>query len=192
MGATYRSDHNDFDIGWVNRVKVETPPWLDSYLPSDISPSDSGLSFIKTTGFMRSGYSGGPLVNLDGKVVGLTTKVFVETHKTGPEVEGASIPINFVKTIIDQLETKGKVERPFIGLSFVPTSMGLVVTHVQNDTPAQKAGIQPGDILIYAENTPLQNAEDLYRVIGFQLGSTIQVKAQRGGEAHVVEFKIQT
>lgn len=141
---------------------------------------------------MRSGYSGGPLVNLDGKVIGLTTKVFVDMDKLGPDVEGASIPINFVKNIVNQLETKGKVERPFIGLSFVPTSMGLVVTHVQNDTPAHRGGIVPGDVLTYAENTPLMVADDLYRVIGFQPGSTIHIKVQRGGDGQILTLKIQT
>jgi len=139
---------------------------------------------------MRSGYSGGPLLDYDGNVVGLTAKVFVEMHKTGPDIEGASIPINFVKNIVNQLETKGKVERPIIGLSFVPTLMGLVVTHVQHDTPAQKAGIQPGDVIASAENTHLMTADDLYRIIGFQPGATIHLKVKRGSEGQILDIKL--
>jgi len=171
---------------------METPLWLEDYLPFDVSPSESGVNFIRTTGSMRSGYSGGPLLDSDGNVVGLTTKVFVEMHKTGPDVEGASIPINFVKSIVSQLETKGKVERPIIGLSFIPTTMGLVVTHIQSDTPAHKAGIESGDVIISAEHTLLMTADDLYRIIGFQPGATIHVKVKRGPEAQILDLKIQT
>ena len=77
IGNTMFSDSNDIDVGYVKKLEDDTPQWLKLHTSGDLAPPESGLNFIKTTGSVRPGFSGGPLVNMKGEVVGLISRVFV-------------------------------------------------------------------------------------------------------------------
>jgi len=179
IGNTMFSDSNDIDVGYVNKLDDDTPEWLKSQLKGDMAPPESGLSFIKTTGSVRPGFSGGPLVNMKGEVVGLISRVFVQMHQTGPEHEGASIPINFVETIIKQLEERGQVERPYIGCSFMKVEGGLGILKVQPGSPAEASGLKVGDVLLAVNNKKMKHPEDFFKVIGYQKGVEFKLEVLR-------------
>lgn len=188
IGSSLYSKSNDIDIGYINKVKDDTPSY--SVILGDKPKPESGLDFIMTTGSVRPGFSGGPLVNMDGQVVGLISRIQVMGHQAGTEIEGKSIPINFVKNVIKQLEISGKVERPYIGLSFTPSLPGLAIVRVQPGSPAEKAGLKVGDILVTADNQEMNTPDDFYRVIGYKIGIVLKVTVVRDKET--LNLKIST
>mmetsp|Transcript_34716 Transcript_34716/g.61072 ORF Transcript_34716/g.61072 Transcript_34716/m.61072 type:complete len:317 (-) Transcript_34716:20-970(-) len=189
IGSSIYSDTSEIEVGYVNKLKDDTPPWLKDFVAGDIAPKDSGLTFIKTTGAPRPGFSGGPLINLEGQAVGLISRVFVQMHQTGLQQEGACIPSNFVKAIIDQLEG-GKVERPYLGFSFTDTSTGLAVLKVQKGSPAEVSGLQVGDIISEANGNKLRVPEDLFQTIGYRNGVELDFTVKREGKTHDIKVKI--
>ena len=190
IGNTVFSDSNDIDVGYVNKLQDDTPDCLKQYIQGDPAPPDSGLNFIKTSGSVRPGFSGGPLVNMYGQAVGLISRCYVQMHPTGVQNEGASIPINFVKSIVKQLEISGKVERPYVGLSFTPHDPGLGVVKVQPGSPAEKAGLKVGDIILEANGKLMRTPEDFYKAVGYTIGVVLNVKALR--DKQYIEVIIRT
>ena len=115
---------------------------------------DGEYRFIQSDAAINGGNSGGPLVNMDGKVIGINS-----TKYEGYGVEGLnfSIPIDTVKYVLEHFEKYGKVKRPFLGVVFMegvaaryglPTEEGLTVSEVKPDTPAAKVGLIKDDVLI--------------------------------------------
>ncbi len=114
--------------------------------------------FIQTDAAINPGNSGGPLVNLDGEVVGINTAIF--TRSGGYMGIGFAIPINLARVIADQLIEKGAVTRGYLGIviqqltpelakSFdVEGGQGILVAQVSEDSPAQKAGLRQGDVIV--------------------------------------------
>ena len=114
--------------------------------------------FIQTDAAINPGNSGGPLVNLDGKVVGINTAIF--SRSGGYMGIGFAIPMDMAKKIYKQLIDKGTISRGFLGVviqdvtsdlaeSFgLEKSGGVLVAQVNEDSPAEKAGIKPGDVII--------------------------------------------
>jgi serine protease Do len=182
IGNSIYSETSDIEVGYINKLRDDTPAWLKAYTKGDLAPKDSGLTFIRTTGAPKPGFSGGPLLNLAGEAVGLISRLFVKMDQFGMQQEGACIPSNFIKTIIDQLEGKGSVARPYLGFSFTDTNSGLAVLKVQKGSPAERSGIQVGDILTEANSIKLATPEDLYQVIGYKSGY-LNLKVKREGKA---------
>jgi serine protease Do len=114
--------------------------------------------FIQTDAAINPGNSGGPLINLDGKAIGINTAIFSQSG--GYMGIGFAIPINMARSIQEQLIKTGKVIRGFLGIyiqnmtpdlaeSFgLNKSEGVVVTEVSKDLPADKAGLKQGDIIL--------------------------------------------
>lgn len=190
IGNSIYSETSEIEVGYVNKLKDDTPIWLKNFTSGDLAAKDSGLSFIKTTGAPRPGFSGGPLVNLKGEAVGLISRVFVQMHQTGLQQEGACIPSNFVKSIIDQLEGRGGVERPYLGFSFTDTHAGLAVLKVQKGSPAEQSGIEVGDILYEVNSNKLKSPEDLFQTIGYKSGVSLNFKVRRQGKVQDITLKI--
>jgi len=128
-------------------------------------------NFIQTDAAINPGNSGGPLINVQGKVIGINTALFSRTG--GYMGIGFAIPINMAQSIEDQLRKDGKVTRGWLGVviqnvdkkladSFgLKQTGGILVSEVQKDSPAAKAGLQQGDVIIRLNETVLKNVSDL-------------------------------
>jgi 2-alkenal reductase len=161
--------------------------------------ADSGYmmeDLIQTDAAINHGNSGGPLVNLAGQVIGINTLVIRGTGVTLDQAEGLGFAIasNTVKALSDQIITKGFVSRAYLGISWgmitpdiarannLPVDWGVYVREVGQGTPAEQAGVQPGDILTqigdkaFDEDTRFANA--LYQ---FAPGQTVPVTVLRDG-----------
>ncbi len=99
--------------------------------------------FIQTDASINPGNSGGPLVNAEGKVVGINTAIVKKAQGIG-----FAIPINLVKSVVSQIISKGKVSRGWLGVEAKDTPKGVLITKVVKGSPAQKAGLKKGDIII--------------------------------------------
>ena len=157
-------------------------------------------NFIQTDASINPGNSGGPLLNMDGEVVGINTAIF---SRTGGSVGiGFAIPSNMAKDLLPQLKD-GKVIRGWLGvvvqeitpelkeaLSLKDTK-GALVSSVSPGGPAEKAGIQRGDVVATFDGTPIKEMGDLpYVVASTPVGKTVEVEVIRKGKKTTIEVKI--
>ena len=131
--------------------------------------------FIQTDAAINPGNSGGPLVNLDGEVIGINTAI--STNNGGYQGVGFAIPIDLAKWVGGQLEQHGKVHRAYLGVVIQPVTQplaeqfkvkvntGVLVTEVRPDTPAAKAGLKPGDIVLQFAGKPVSSPRELQGVV---------------------------
>ena len=124
--------------------------------------------FIQTDALVNPGNSGGPLVDVRGRVVGVNS--FIRTTRTGPTGIGFATPMNLAKSVAEQLIRDGKVTRGFLGISTQPitegirqalglrTRNGVLVTAVEPGRPGDKAGIRPGDAIVTLDGKPIPDA----------------------------------
>jgi serine protease Do len=126
--------------------------------------------FIQTDAAINPGNSGGPLVNLNGEVVGMNTAIF--SRSGGYMGVGFAIPSKLTKTIAEQLIKEGKVVRGYLGIIIQPLTgklaesfdikdtQGILVAQVNDDSPADKAGLKPGDVIIRYQGKPVKDIGD--------------------------------
>ncbi len=142
--------------------------------------------FIQIDAPINFGNSGGPLFNLKGEVVGINTAIIA-----GGQNIGFSIPINMIKTILPQLK-KGVVERAYLGIKFqevtkeiaesfgIDKPLGALITEVMKNSPAEKAGIKDGDIIIEINGKVVDDYSMLPKMIASYLpGDTVKIKLIR-------------
>jgi serine protease Do len=130
----------------------------DRYLPSDFrlpSGERTGIfnTWIQTDAAINPGNSGGPLVDLNGRVIGINSRAFVMANNLG-----FSIPSNVVKEVVESLIATGRMDRSWIGVEvqplqeledfFAAEAGGVLVSDVEPDSPAEAAGLRPGDLLL--------------------------------------------
>ena len=145
---------------------------------------------IQTDAAINSGNSGGALVNSDGQVIGINT---LKLSGSGVEGIGFAIPINSTLDVIDQLIDHKKVLRPYIGITGININeelskqenleIGVYVKSVEDFSPAEKAGIKPGDVIIKADGKDVEDMDDLNEVKNsHQIGETMTLVVTRNGE----------
>jgi serine protease Do len=143
--------------------------------------ADSYLDFLQTDADIAPGSSGGPLFDLDGRVVGINTAVGAGS---GP---GFAIPVDQAKAIVPQLRDQGEVVRGWLGAASAPQESdapgGAVIGKVYAKTPASDAGLRPGDVVIDVDGNAIADFEALRRVIAdSKPGHTILMTVRRGTE----------
>jgi serine protease Do len=155
--------------------------------------------YIQTDAAINPGNSGGPLINLKGEAIGINTLIF---SRTGIFMGvGFAIPSNKAKAIMDELLAKGKVTRAWLGIRFSPLPKeakdllkldhGVQVNQVLKDTPADKAGMKDGDILLEFNNAKINDVEQFRDVVASaKVGSTIPVKILRGNKEEVLKITL--
>src|SRR5881396_1827050 len=160
--------------------------------------NSSGLAiqdFIQTDAAINPGNSGGPLVNVRGEVIGINSAIASETGFYAGY--GFAIPINLARTVMTQLIATGHVERAVIGVLIrpitpedaedvkLPEIRGVVVNSYSNeDSPAKRAGIQPGDVIVALDGQNVESVAQLQQRIGFRkTGDVVQVTVVRRGGA---------
>ncbi|MBN1126275.1 MAG: DegQ family serine endoprotease [Sedimentisphaerales bacterium] len=159
--------------------------------------------FIQTDAAINPGNSGGPLLNLDGKAIGMNTAIYSQSG--GYMGIGFAIPINMAKFIKDQLVNSGKVERGYMGVG--PNRFGLtpelaeefglknnhgaLIASVIPDSPADKAGLQPDDIVLEYDGKEVRDWNSFRNAVGMTApGSTVNLVIWREGKKITVKAKI--
>jgi len=146
---------------------------------------------IQTDAAINHGNSGGPLLDAQGKVVGITSQI--ESNSGGNEGVGFAIPSNTVSSIASQLISSGKAEHAFLGVVLRDSSAqaGAAISQVRTGTPAAGANLRAGDIVTAAGGKPVRSASELRAVINaHRPGDTISLTYKRGGTTHTVTVKL--
>lgn len=158
---------------------------------------------IQTDAAINHGNSGGPLINLDGQVIGINTAILRTTDPSNPDVAeglGFAIPSNTVKSISAQLISKGKVSRPYLGVTTLAVTpsiaayynlqdaqgnqldSGAFVREVRAGTPADRAGVQVGDVITGINDFKIDTDHGLGTVLtNFNPGDTVTLHLLRDG-----------
>src|SRR5512138_2640920 len=155
-------------------------------------------NFIQTDASINPGNSGGPLLNIDGKVIGINTAIVAAGQGIG-----FSIPINQAKDVMQQLITRGKVVRGWLGIviqdvtdqlagSFgVKEREGVLVAEVMKGSPAEAAGLKAGDVVVDLSGTPIKEVPDLQRrIAAIRPGQTMKLTVIRDKKPVPITVKI--
>ncbi|NSW83015.1 MAG: trypsin-like peptidase domain-containing protein [Syntrophothermus sp.] len=146
-------------------------------------------NLIQTDAAINPGNSGGPLLSASGELIGINTAVNASAQGIG-----FAIPINTAKQVLDQLISKGKVERAYMGIGVseitadtanslgLSTTKGVLVAQVYSGTPAEKAGLHTGDVITAIDGKTVNNYDGLKTILDTKkAGQTITVKVIRNG-----------
>jgi S1-C subfamily serine protease len=156
-----------------------------------ISSTQALYDVIQTDAAINPGNSGGPLCNSLGDVVGINTAIY--SMSGGYDGLGFAIPIDNARPIIDQLISKGSVTHPWLGFTGstltpdiaktydLPVDKGVIIRRIIANTPAQKAGLQSGDIIVKLNGAPMESMEQfVLELRKYQVGDSVTIDYLRG------------
>jgi serine protease DegS len=156
--------------------------------------------FIQTDAPINFGNSGGALVDTSGDLVGINTAIVAKN--LGVEGIGFAIPVNMVRGVLSDIVAHGRVVRGWIGIvpEDVPdeqaqqlglTQPGVAIGNLYVGSPAQQAGLQPGDLLLDIDGSPPQSAQDaLGRIAAHKPGSSVRLRGMRAGRVFEVRAQV--
>ena len=163
--------------------------------------SDGYEDFIQTDAAINRGNSGGALVDLDGHLIGINSQIISPSR--GSVGLGFAVPSNFVKVIAAQLLEFGEARRGQLGVMIgdvrpgdaealgLDTAAGVVVSEVMEDSAAEEAGIEPGDVIVSLNGEDVEDANDLRARVGVaQVGKQVQIGIVRDGRNQTLEATI--
>jgi serine protease Do len=181
-------DSDELEVGdWV--VAIGNPFGLDTSVTNGLISARERVigmgpfdDFLQTNALVNPGNSGGPLFDMRGEVVGVTTAIVSRGQGIG-----FAAPINLVKELLPNLRDNGRVERGWIGISAQEEEGAPdhtpVVTDVYRDSPAQKAGVLAGDRVVSVDGKPVERYQQLLRKIAFRgPGATLKLGLSRRGK----------
>jgi serine protease Do len=155
--------------------------------------------FIQTDASINFGNSGGPLVNIRGEVIGVNTAINATANGIG-----FAIPINLARNVAESLVNEGKVVRGYLGVvpqeitpalaeaRDLPSTHGILVANVQEDTPAHKAGLEAGDVVLEFGGVKITDVSEFRRVVaGFEPNEKVKVKILRDGREKTLEATLE-
>jgi serine protease Do len=192
---------NPFGLGG-NSVTVGVVSFMGRDVRLEDPRRGTSVEMIQTDAAINPGNSGGPLINSRGEVVGINTLIMTGGSAASAGV-GFSVPINLAKEILPQLREKGKVVRGYMGVNIqaltedVAATYGLsepkgaYVSAVTPGKPAEKAGIQPEDVILSADGRPIRDNGDLSRYISSKSpGTTVKLEVLRGKERKTISVTL--
>lgn len=157
--------------------------------------------FIQTDASINPGNSGGALVDLDGRLVGINTAIIAPSG--GNVGIGFAVPVNMAQSVTDQLLEYGEVRRGRLGIGIqdltpnlaealdVDSTIGAIVTQVEPDSAAEKAGIKPGDIVTAIDGRPVDDSAALRNSIGLiPVGEKVEISLLRDGKRLELDAEI--
>jgi Do/DeqQ family serine protease len=191
-------------LGLDNTVTVGIISALDRS-SSQVGVPEKRVSFIQTDAAINPGNSGGPLLNARGEVIGINTAI-----RAGAQGLGFAIPIETAQRIADQLFTKGRVEHPYLGIKMVTLTpdlkkeinednsvgikvtrdTGVVIVNVAKNSPADRAGFQPGDIIEKVGGKAIKSAAQVQeQVEASTVGANLEVEVIRQGKRKTIQVR---
>ena len=201
-------DYSQLEVGeWV--VAIGNPFGLSHTLTVGVVSAKGRTSlgindyedFIQTDAAINPGNSGGPLVNLDGEVIGMNTAIF--SRSGGYMGIGFAIPINLAARIANQLIEKGEVERGYLGIMIQPLTAdlaksfdlkndkGILIAQVTKNSPADKAGLKAGDVIVNYQGRPMSDTGDFRNQVALaQPGSKVEFDIIRDGKQRNISVKV--
>ncbi|MEJ2691573.1 MAG: DegQ family serine endoprotease [Candidatus Thiodiazotropha sp.] len=200
-------DSKDLKVGeWV--LAIGSPFGFDHSVTAGIVsakgrslPSENYVPFIQTDVAINPGNSGGPLIDLDGEVVGINSQIY--SRSGGFMGLSFAIPIEMAMDVVDQLKTKGRVSRGWLGVliqridadlaeSFkLDRPRGALVARVLPDTPSEKAGLRVGDVILEFNGIPINTSSELPPLVGrTNVDEPATVKILRDGKQLDVKVNI--
>ncbi len=207
-GGTYPAaslgDSDKVNVGdWV--LAIGSPFGLEQTVTAGIISAKGRVigqgpfdDFLQTDAAINPGNSGGPLVNMSGQVVGINTAIVAQGQGLG-----FAIPINMARKVYTELVARGKVSRGWLGVSVQPLNpelaksfgakdtKGVLIADVVQDSPANKAGLQAGDIILEFDGKKIEAPPDLQRGVGLTApGKSVTVKVWRDRVEKQLELKI--
>lgn len=158
-------------------------------------------NYIQTDAAINPGNSGGPLVNIKGEVIGINTAI--ATPSGGNVGIGFAIPINMAKRVFNQLKEKGKVSRGYLGVTIQDLTpelakhfkrepySGVLISDVLKKSPADKAGIKSGDIIVKYDGKEIKDTNQLRNIVaGTEVSEKVKVKIIRDKKVKYLKVKI--
>jgi len=146
---------------------------------------------LETDAWLPAGFSGGPLLDAKGRVLGMNSSL--------PRGAGMTVPVEDLRRLASELESRGTPRRVRLGVATVPAGLpaalsdgraGLLITQVMPDSPAEEAGLLVGDILISLAGRRLAGAADLLDgMTGLAKGEQLEIEFARGGEKRAAKFR---
>jgi S1-C subfamily serine protease len=171
---------------------------------AQVGVPDKRVSFIQTDAAINPGNSGGPLLNAQGEVIGVNTAIRADAQGLG-----FAIPIETAARIANELFTKGRVEHPFLGIEMVDLSptkkqqinqennlnikqdSGVAIKAVMDNSPAQSAGLLPGDLIQKVNRKPVKTAAQIQKQVeSSTVGDILEIEVNREGK--IQTFKVQS
>jgi putative serine protease PepD len=171
--------------GLENTVTAGIVSALDRTITSPNNHPIGGA--IQTDAAINSGNSGGPLLNLSGQVIGVNSQI--ESSSGGNIGIGFAVPSNTVKKVVAQLIADGKATHPYLGVKLGDSSdpAGAKVGEVASGAPADKAGLQNGDVITAVDGTAVTSSDQLIAVLAADSpGDQVQLTVSRGGSTQTV------
>jgi len=175
--------------GLENTVTAGIVSALDRTITSPNNHPIGGA--IQTDAAINSGNSGGPLLNLSGQVIGVNSQI--ESSSGGNIGIGFAVPSNTVKKVVAQLIADGKATHPYLGVKLGDSSdpAGAKVGEVASGAPADKAGLQNGDVITAVDGTAVTSSDQLIAVLAADSpGDQVQLTVSRGGSTQRVSVTL--
>jgi serine protease Do len=200
-------DPGQLKVGeWV--VAIGSPFGLENTLTAGIVsakgralPQENYVPFIQTDVAINPGNSGGPLFNLRGEVVGINSQIF--SRSGGYMGLSFAIPIDVALEVQNQLKSSGKVTRGWLGINIqeitreladsfgMKNTNGALIAGVEKGSPAEKAGLLAGDVILKFDNKPINTSSDLPRVVaGTKPGKEVNVEVLRKGNGRNMSLTV--
>lgn len=202
-------DSDGMRVGdWV--LAIGSPFGLDSTVTAGIVSAkgrdiEGGVQgqfkrFIQTDAAINPGNSGGPLVNLAGQVIGINTAI--ATRRGSYDGVGFAIPSNTARKVYNALITSGNVRRGAIGVQFYSqdnpallrsfgADHGIVINSIETGSPAERAGLKRGDVILSVQGKPIADADELVSIISdSEIGKRLQVEYLRDGKRLSTEVEV--
>jgi putative serine protease PepD len=153
--------------------------------PNNFTIADS----IQTDAAINHGNSGGPLLDLSGKVIGVNSQI--ESDSGDNAGVGFAVPSNTVRTVVSQLISGGKAQHAYLGVGIATASKGVRLTDVRTGTPASRAGLRVGDIVTAIDGAKVTQASELGSAIDAKRpGDPVSITYVRGGTTKTVQVRL--
>jgi serine protease Do len=194
---------NPFGIGQTVTMGIISALGRNGVPVGDMADKYHFENFIQTDAAINPGNSGGALVDTEGRLIGINTAILSRTG--GYEGIGFAVPVNTARNVMESLIAKGRVDRGYMGVSIqdinpalaeqfnlLPDEHGALISDVMPGSPAEKAGLKGGDVVLQFNGKPVPTSNRLqYEVAATAPGTAVPVKILRNGKEETIQLTVR-